>query len=203
MSIKDHHTEKLILEAANKVFLEKGFDGARMHEIAEEAKINKALLHYYYRSKEKLFEAVFVNAFYNFVPKIQSIIKADMPFFKKIELFVGQYIEMLEKHPHVPMFVLHELSRNPDHLLELMKVNNLEIASFMSQIKKEVKKGNIIDVEPSTLITRIISLTVFPFISRPILQYVFFNNDIKAYQKLIEKSKKELPIFIINAIKKR
>ena len=78
MIIQEADTEQLILEAAKKVFFNKGFDGARMQEIADVAGINKALLHYYFRSKDKLFEAIFFDAFQQFIPRVVENMNADI-----------------------------------------------------------------------------------------------------------------------------
>ena len=87
MSEKDSNTEQIILKAARKVFTHKGFDGARMQEIADEAGINKALLHYYFRSKDKLFEAIFKEVITTFFPRIISVLTSDLSLFEKITLF--------------------------------------------------------------------------------------------------------------------
>ena len=84
MSEQELSTEKTILEAAKKVFLDKGFDGARMQEIADEAGINKALLHYYFRSKDKLFDAIFEEAFKQFLPNISDIMVSDISIEEKV-----------------------------------------------------------------------------------------------------------------------
>ena len=82
--IKDATSEKLILNAAENIFIKKGMDGARMQEIADEAGINKALLHYYFRNKQQLFEAVFMNAFSLLAPQLNSILNDDSSIEEKI-----------------------------------------------------------------------------------------------------------------------
>ena len=100
-------TEKLIMEAAKKIFGRKGLDGARMQEIADEAGINKALVHYYFRSKEKLFEAVVNETFLSFFPKVLSLMSnPSISLFKKIESFVNLYISLIQENPHIPGFMV-------------------------------------------------------------------------------------------------
>jgi AcrR family transcriptional regulator len=95
---KNQGAEEKILSAARKIFTTKGMAGARMQDIANEAGINKALLHYYYRDKEKLFETIFLAEAQKFFPKINAIFQSDDPLFLKIEKFVDEYIdEMLGK----------------------------------------------------------------------------------------------------------
>ena len=93
-------TEKIILEAARLVFIRKGFDGARMQEIADEARINKALLHYYFRSKDKLFMAIFVDVIQAFISSsVKFIQDPGHSVFDKIRLFVEKYISLIQENP--------------------------------------------------------------------------------------------------------
>ncbi|UCG28570.1 MAG: TetR/AcrR family transcriptional regulator, partial [Bacteroidales bacterium] len=105
-------TEALIFEAAKRVFGRKGLDGARMQEIADEAGINKALLHYYFRTKEKLFEAVLTDIFQSFFPKAMVIMAdPDISIREKIEQFVNIYISLIQENPYMPGFMAHELTK--------------------------------------------------------------------------------------------
>src|SRR4051812_30053586 len=115
---KDTNTEVRILEAARKIFVDKGLDGARMQDIADEAGINKAMLHYYFRNKEKLFDTIFTQVTTEFLPVIFSILESDEAFFKKIELFCSAYIQQEIKTPYVPMFIINEINRDPKALLK-------------------------------------------------------------------------------------
>ncbi len=107
-------TEEKILAAAKKVFIAKGMAGARMQDIADEAGINKALLHYYFRSKEKLFEMIFMEAAQKLFPKINFIFESDVSLFEKIENFCEEYITIMSENPYLPLFVLNEISRDPE-----------------------------------------------------------------------------------------
>jgi AcrR family transcriptional regulator len=118
---KDSNTEEKIVQAAEKVFIEKGMAGARMQQIADEAGINKALLHYYYRSKEKLFSIVFRTAIRALIPNlIKSYNSREGDFQFKIRKFVDTYLTMMEKNPHIPGFVIHELN-NRSRLRHILK----------------------------------------------------------------------------------
>ena len=110
MVVDKENTEKKILEAAKEVFIEKGNDGARMQEIADKAGINKSLLHYYYRTKEKLFESVFKFAFSQFAPKVLNAFDGDEDFFKQLEKFISIYIDIISKNAFIPMFILNEVN---------------------------------------------------------------------------------------------
>ncbi|HPT03777.1 MAG TPA: TetR/AcrR family transcriptional regulator [Bacteroidales bacterium] len=203
MQEKDTNTETLILEAAKKVFVLKGFDGARMQEIADEAGINKALLHYYFRKKEKLFEAVFNEAFSKFVPKIWKIQRSDQTVFEKIEEAAEQYINLFKENPHLPIFVLHELSRDSEYVVNLLKTNGVMPPLIVSQIQKEIDEGKIEDIPPLQILVNLLSMCIFPFAARPIILGILLNNDVQAFDSFIEQRKKEIPKFIIKAISKK
>ncbi len=193
-------TEKVILEAAKKVFLDKGFDGARMQQIADEAGINKALLHYYFRSKDKLFDAIFEGAFMQFLPNISQVMVSDIPFAEKIRAIVGHYIDMLLENPYLPVFVIRELQRTPEKIIALIKKTGINPESANQMVQKEVADGKIIPISFTHLIVNLIGLCIFPFIGRPIIEGFMFNSDKDAYHKFIMERKTLVADFIINAL---
>ncbi len=201
MATADKNTEKIILEAAKIVFLEKGFDGSRMQEIADKAGINKALLHYYFRSKEKMFDAIFQEAFQQFIPHVAEIMSSDKSLLKKIELFVETYITMLSEHPHLPIFILHEINRRPEQLVNTIKNFGIQPELLIESIQKEIKKGAIRKIDPRQLIVNMIGLCIFPFAARPIIQRIIFENDDIQFDKFLKARKKEVTDFIINSIR--
>jgi TetR/AcrR family transcriptional regulator len=208
MTTHEKNTESTIFDAARDVFTEKGFDGTRMQEIAEKANINKALLHYYYRTKEKLFNAIFERVFGEFFSKVNYMFENDEPLVKKIDFFVEHYIDFISRNPQIPSFIIHELARNPKRAVEMIGnktglVKNNTFGKFSQMIKKEVEKGNIIPIEPEQLIVNIIGLCIFPFIARPILLGIIFKNDKKKYNEFIESRKQEVAKFVIDAIKNK
>jgi AcrR family transcriptional regulator len=203
MSEKELNTEQAILKAAKQIFIRKGMDGARMQEIANEAGINKALLHYYFRSKDKLFEAILQDAFLKFIPDIMEMLQSDLPLFKKIEIFAGKYIDAFTENPFIPGFILHELSRDPSKIASMVKNSGVRPETFISQINKEIEAGSIVPIDPHHLIVNILSMCIFPFAARPILLNVLFRNDPDAWAGFIAQRKKEVPEFIINAIRKK
>jgi len=199
----DLNTEQKILEAAKTVFIKKGLEGARMHEIADEAGINKALLHYYFRAKDKLFEAVFKDAFYKMVPNIVDLLKSETPLFTKIELFAENYIDIFIENPFVPGFILHELNRNPQRIVNLISNVGIDPPLFIQQINEEVEKGTINPVDPQQLIVNLLSMCVFPFAATPIIKNIIFENNSESFNEFLVSRKKEVPKFIINSIKKK
>ena len=201
VKIEPFSTEDTILESAKKVFISHGFDGTTMQQIANEAGINKSLLHYYFRSKEKLFAAVFSFAFQNFVPQIQEILNSDISIVNKIELIVAEYMDMLMKNEFIPAFILHEINRNPDGIFAIMQGTGLNPELFIKQFAIEIEKGNIRPVDPRHLIVNLIALCVFPFAAKPLMQRILFANDEAAYQQFLQERKNNVTNFILQSIK--
>lgn len=196
------NTEEKILEAAKEVFIEKGSDGARMQEIADKAGINKSLLHYYYRSKEKLFGAVFKFAFSNFVPNIVSILNDEKEdIFILIRKFVNLYIDIIMKNPFIPVFIINEVNKRNTLFINIIKSSGLNPQVFRNRIQKEIEDSKIKPIDPNHLIINILGLCLFPIIARPIVQVILFEDNKKAYDIFLESRKKEVAEFIINTIK--
>ena len=199
--VKAENTETEILIAAKEIFQQKGMAGARMQEIADKAKINKALLHYYYRSKQLLFEAVFKSAFSLLAPQLNKVLNDDTDLFEKIRKFTESYISFVIKNPYLPNFVIQELNKNPEFVLKLQSEKHFpSIEKFRLQVSDAIKQGIIRPIEPEQLFINIISLNIFPFIGQPLLM-ALVNVDKDSYGKIIENRKTEVADFIINSIK--
>lgn len=202
------HTEKVteekIFEAAAEVFEEKGFAGTRMQEIADRAGINKALLHYYYRTKEKLFDAVFSQLAGFMFQKLYACIDNDLPLEEKLKLFYKEHINFLRKHPGLPAFVVNEINQHPERLLRVIGDDQIVAVrkKLFMQIDNEMKRGDIQEMDKMQLLMNIVALSVFPFVAKGIIKAIIEEEDIE-FDDFIEARKTELPSFIINALKVR
>lgn len=194
-------TENKILEAAKKVFILHGLEGTSMQQIANEAGINKSLLHYYFRTKEKLFDAVFSYAFQFIVPQMEGILKSEIHISNKIERLVTEYMDLLAENRFIPAFILHEINRNPDRIYNIMQKTGIKPEMFVNQFVKEIQQGNIRPIDPRQLIINILSMCIFPVAARPLIQRIFFGNDENAYRQFLEERKKVVSEFIIHSIK--
>ncbi len=194
-------TEELILHAAHKAFTKKGLSGARMQDIANEAGINKALVHYYFESKEKLFTLIFEKEFGKFFSNLAAVIAADIPLFEKIEQIVSLDIDQMTLFPEMPLFVINEVSRNPEMVTGQFKKIRVRdvLGSLQNQVDTEIKKGAIKSISAEQLLINIQSLCIFPFVAKPILKKVMQMTE-KQYQDMIRRRKEEVATFIINAI---
>jgi TetR/AcrR family transcriptional regulator len=199
---KDTSTEERILDAARTVFIRKGMYGARMQDIADEAGINKALLHYYFKNKEKLFEEIFMEAAAKLFPRINMIFTSDELLFLKIEQFCDEYINVAIENPYLPLFVLNEMNRDPVYFMnKLWGKNRPQPQKFLQQIAAEVKQGKIKDISPLQLLMNLLSMTIFPFIAKPVFQMNLGIDELQ-FRMVMEQRKKEIPKFIIDSIKK-
>ncbi len=199
---KKDGTQEKILAAAKKVFQYKGMAGARMQDIADEAGINKALLHYYFSNKEKLFDVIFREAFSQLFPKIEASINADIRLDEKIRYFCREYIDMMLQNPFLPLFVLNELNKRPDRFAKKMwKNRESPFKRFSIQIEEEIKKKNIRPVRPAEVFINMLSMCIFPFVARP-LWMAASGMDDTAFTAFMEERKTAIPEFIIESIKK-
>ncbi len=193
-------TEERILEAAKKVFHSKGFDGARMQEIADEAGVNKSLVHYYYRNKDNLFKAVFEAAFSTLMAKLNEIFFSDRAFTSKIETFISYYVIFLSQNSYLPLFILNGLYEKPDQLKLLLEKNHLSPNRLMDQIRKQVREELNIDVDPFHIYINILALSIFPVVAKPLIQNIFGFSD-EQLQKFYTERTTVVPEFILNALK--
>lgn len=202
MSENDKLTEEKIFEAATDVFLDKGMDGARMQDIADRASINKALLHYYYRTKDKLFNAVFEKIAEKVFSKFAPIFNENLSLEDKIRFFFNEHISFLQKNPRLPAFILNEINRNPARFRKLIK--NIDINRLWSMLeeqhKEELTAYNISRDKLPQLMTTIASMSVFPFAARGIFEGIFEKMDLD-FNDYLEERKKFAAEFVIKALK--
>lgn len=203
MTDKDRQTEEKIFESATEVFTEKGMDGARMQDIADHAGINKSLLHYYYRTKDHLFNAVFEmiarKVFAKFAPVFDSTLSLE----EKIRFFFREHITFLQQNPRLPVFLLNEINRNPARIRKV--IDNIDIESLWLMIStqhgEELKKYNITRESIPQIMTTIASISVFPFAARGILENIFNKMGVD-FDDYIEERKEFAADFVIRALKK-
>jgi AcrR family transcriptional regulator len=195
-------TEEKIFNAARIVFQKKGFAGARMQEIADEAGINKAMLHYCFKNKELLFKAVFMNAFGQLAPQINAIFNSNDTLFDKIRKFTHSYISFVMLNPYLPQFVIQEMNNNPEFVMAFL--NNEKRpnpAILIAQIEEEITDGIIKPTNPKQLLMNIISMTVFPFAAQMMIKGMLQISDVE-FNQMMEERKTSIAEQIINSIKR-
>ena len=199
----DKKTEELILDAARRVFTRKGFAAARMEDIAKEAGMNRALLHYYFRSKEKMFDLIFDENLKKFFENFLKVLKGKETFEDKIRKLINSEIEMLLQNQELPLFIISEIAQDPERIKE--KLKHLPAHAFRNelagQIQSEIKKGNIKKTDPRQLIINIIALCIWPFVAKPMLM-AMMEFDQEEFETMMKKRKTFVADTIIDSIKK-
>jgi TetR/AcrR family transcriptional regulator len=196
-------TEEKIFESATEVFLKKGMDGARMQDIANHAGINKSLLHYYYRTKDHLFNAVFEKIAGQMFKKFAPVLDENLSLEEKIKFFFREHISFLQRNPRLPVFLMNELNRNPERIKKL--IQNLDVNKLWSTLEKQHKaefvKYNINRETVPQLMTSIAALSVFPFVAKTVISGLMEKMGYN-FDEYIEARKKYAADFVIKAITK-
>lgn len=204
MTEADKQTEEKIFDAATDVFIEKGMDGARMQDIANHAVINKALLHYYYRTKDRLFNAVFEKIAGNMFAKFAPVFDTNLSLEDKIRFFFREHIAFMQKNPRLPAFLLNEFHRNPERigkLIQSIDINKLW-TTLEAQHKEELKRYNITKENIPQFMTTVAGMSVFPFVAKPVIAGLMGKMGYN-FDHYIEERKEYAADFVIDALKKR
>lgn len=181
--------EDQIKKAAKKVFLKKGLAGSRLQEIADEANIGRTALHYYYRSKEKLFEVVFSEAFGEMHRRMSGLMTPDLPVWEKIKVFVDGYYKRVACEPDLDFFIINEYNKNPEEIQKVLVTNSMDrnTVTFLDQISDAVKQGEL-KGDPHHIFITMLSLCIYPIIAKSMLQTVMHHTD-EEYELFIEQWK--------------
>jgi len=171
-----------------------------MQHIADEAGINKALLHYYFRTKDKLFEKVFTILFKDIFSIFDRAVSEEVSFEEFLDGFIRQYIKKIKSKPYIPQFIIHELNRNPKKIVELMHSSNFKKQRLFDLVNKAVEEKVIRPIHPVHLITNILALCIFPFIAKPIITGFALDGDKTKYQQYIDERPEEVIAFVKRAV---
>lgn len=197
----EKETEEKIFTAAQEVFQKKGFDGARMQEIADEAEINKSMLHYYYRSKDKLFMAVFQAGVKKILPKLLGVLGSDKTLEEKVVQIVDFYYYIFKVNPHLPAFVIHEMNMHPDRFRDFIISTKIQLPQkFKEQVEQEVAAGRIMEIKPEQFLINIVSMCMMPVIAKTMVQ-VIFGFDESEYKEFLKERKTLIPKLIMKGVK--
>lgn len=197
---KQHNgsTEAQIKEAARRVFTAKGFAATRTRDIAEESGVNLALINYYFRSKENLYNIIMVEQVQLFLHSVTGILNdPQTTLFTKLELAIDHYIDMLIDNPGLPIFVMNEVNNNPEKLVEKVGFGNHNAGQLYiaKQWAEMTFSGEIQPIHPLHLISNVVSLTVFPFIAAPLLRNRSGLSETE-YNELMKQRKTLIPHWV-------
>jgi len=197
---KNASTEEQIKEAARRVFTKKGFAATRTRDIAEESGYNLALINYYFRSKQKLFDIIMVEHLQLFFQSVVGILNdPSTSLQEKLESLISHYIDMLIQNPGLPLFVLNEVNIDPSRLISKIGADQLERKElYVVSQWKEMAARTQMPINPIHILMNVVSLTIFPFIGSPIIRNRT-GISVDGFNKLMEERKKLIPVWI-NAI---
>jgi len=193
--------EDKIMLSATSIFVLKGKAGTSMQDIADEAGINRTLLNYYFRSKDNLFEQVFTKTFSKFLPAIINTLTSDMPVKMRLENFIDYYFTMLIENPVIPLFILQELTSNSQRLINSLKSGGLNADIMLNALEEEMNQGKIRRMDPREIMVNFMSLIIFPFAARKIIEEMIFSGDKESYSLFLMKRRDNLKQTFINSLK--
>ncbi|MDR1675951.1 MAG: TetR/AcrR family transcriptional regulator [Tannerella sp.] len=207
MNTEDKNKEQAILEAAEHTFLEHGFEASKTTQIAARAGVTHAMLHYYYRTKENLFNMVFDKKLQLLKESLFALAgNQEMPFLERIRIGVGAHFDFISKHPHLPRFVINELLFKPERLKMVEAIVRKSAGTLIGEIQHaidgDVERGAIRPVEATTLLLDIASLNVFLFVALPLL-HIFAIPQGMSEQEFLEMRKRENVEVIMCRLKKQ
>lgn len=194
--IEDTSSEEKIKQAARKLFTEKGFDAVKTRDIAAEAGINLALLNYYFRNKQNLFDIIMVENFEQFIQQLLPVFGDEsLTLDERLEQITTRYIDMLKSNPGLPSFIMNQMHTGSNKLMalrpKLMSVRN----NFIAQIEGNIKKKGIKPLHTAHLMMNFMGLMIFPFIAQPMLMRI---NELSKteFDILMDERKKLIPIWL-------
>jgi len=197
-------TEQRIFDAALEVFARKGQDGARMQEIADHASINRALLHYYFRSKSQLYDAVFAHGFRQFITGFAQKLKEEQSFEDALRAFVHGYIDYIQEHQDMARLMLNEcLCGGPAFTQYMTKAlsDPDEFPGFVMEerIRDAIEAGDVRDVDPGQTMITIVSACLFFFVALPTVR-IFHPEVEEDFEAFVEQRKKHVVDLILRGL---
>lgn len=205
----DGDTEARILAAAHAVFVRRGTAGARMQEIAAEAGVNHALLHYYFRSKQQLADAVFRGVAARLLPPVLEALLSDAALEDKVRRVIALELEVLAESPYLPGYLVSELGHHPERVGQLVRaVTGREVGDLGAHLRARLgpqlaagaADGTLRPVAVDQFVANLLSLCFFPFAARPLLGAVLGFDDA-GFRAFVDRRREELPAFFLAALR--
>ncbi len=190
----DVSTEERIKQAARIIFQKNGLAASRTRDIAEVADVNLALLNYYFRSKENLFEIIMLETIGDFANKLIEVLNDTSTSFEyKVEQIVSHYLEMFTEQPQIPLFILNEIRNHPDMLLDKMPIYKIfDNLSFYAQFQEKVSLGEVKENRIIHYMINLLSLTIFPIIAQPMIKVMAGIDDVQ-FKEIMQERKELIP----------
>jgi AcrR family transcriptional regulator len=182
-------TEKLIKENAKILFFQKGLLNATTQEIADEAGVNRALIHYYFRSREQMLETLLDETLQEKKDRIRKILTSSLPFKEKIANYIDAVVDYGLKYPYLDNFIISEIARRPDKVKLFCAKDRLKSSDLIRDaLNKEIKKGKIAALSAEHFVVNLISLCNYPLLAKSVIQTIHGMTDT-AYRKFLVERK--------------
>lgn len=195
---ENQQTEKLIKETAKRVFFQKGLLNATTQQIADEAGVNRALIHYYFRSRDQLFKAILEEAVNETRNKVDSIFNSDEPFKVKISKYLDVFIDRNAEFPYMQNFIITEIMQDPEKMKEhFSRKRNHMLKHIVPPLTKEIESGNMDPIDPEHFIVNMMSMCSYPLVAKPFIQNMFSYDD-KMYRKFLKERKQVIYKVLFN-----
>ena len=194
-------TAAKILKAAEEEFMEKGYGNAKMMSIAARAGVSHSMLHYYYRSKGKLFQMIFDEKAKLIVSILEGVHDKEISFKEVISHFVMNQFDLMRKNDRFVWFMIDEQIHNKENLTKIMEIVLPNVTGYIQcvndMLEKEVKAGNVREIKLMDLIVNIVSINVASFLFLPVLGQIMPEADINRY---LDERRRSNVGFILDSI---
>lgn len=195
--MKEKQTEERIKQTAKRIFFGKGHFNAKMHEIAHEAGFNKALLHYYFRNRENLFDVVLREAMEDSFVKMFAILSHEKPFEEKIRGAIDHIIDCLAEYPFMENFIISEINKSDSvSNMSPIKPGKSFMKSFKLEIADYLKKNKITQISPEQFMVNMMALCAYASTTKPIIKNILGFSE-KDYAQFLEERKRILPAIVL------
>ncbi len=198
MGAEELQTEKLIKDKAKKLFFQKGFLNATTQEIADEAGVNRALIHYYFRSRELMLDTILNETLLEKKERVRSVLSSDLPFRKKIAHYINALVDYGLTYPYLDNFIISETARHPDKIRAFCaKVTSKSSDLISEQLEAEIKKKKLAPISPEHFMVNLSALCNYPLLAKSVLQTIHGMTDA-AYRKFLIERKQIIYRTIFN-----
>jgi TetR/AcrR family transcriptional regulator len=198
MGAEEAQTEKLIKEKAKILFFQKGLLNATTQEIADEAGVNRALIHYYFRSREQMLDTLLVETMQEKKDRVRSILLSDLSFKDKIARYIDMIVDLGLTYPYLDNFIISETARHPDKMKDFCSRDRMKSSDLIEeQLKEEIKKKRIPPISAEHFMVNLSSLCNYPLLAKSVLKAIHGMTDA-AYRKFLIERKKIIFMTIFN-----
>ncbi|MDH4089359.1 MAG: TetR/AcrR family transcriptional regulator [Cyclobacteriaceae bacterium] len=198
MRTEEALTEKLIKEKARILFFQKGLLDATTQEIADEAGVNRALIHYYFRSREQMLETLLDETLLEKKEKVRSILVSNLPFREKIACYINALVDYGLAYPYLDNFIISETARHPEKIRIFCSRDRIKSSDLIrEQLAEEIANGKIANISPEHFMVNLSALCNYPLLAKSVLQTIHGMTDV-AYRKFLNERKRVIFRTIFN-----